>query len=90
MPDGSRHSRRFLQSDALQSLFDYVDIYRAQQAQQQAGAEPGGAGAAAAAPPGRYSLVSSYPRRVLEEGQGGSLAEVGITADSALFLEPKP
>lgn len=28
MPDGSRHGRRFLKSDRLQSLFDFIDIHR--------------------------------------------------------------
>ncbi|XP_042478267.1 plant UBX domain-containing protein 8-like isoform X2 [Macadamia integrifolia] len=28
MPDGSRHGRRFLKSDKLQSLFDFIDVGR--------------------------------------------------------------
>ncbi|MCL7022109.1 hypothetical protein MKW94_006334 [Papaver nudicaule] len=28
MPDGSRHGRRFLKSDRLQSLFDFIDVGR--------------------------------------------------------------
>lgn len=29
MPDGSRHGRRFLRSDKLQSLYDFIDVGRA-------------------------------------------------------------
>ncbi|KAL4436090.1 hypothetical protein ABPG77_005538 [Micractinium sp. CCAP 211/92] len=100
LPAGGRYSRRFRRSDTLQSVFDFVDV--------QSGTESGvieGAAAAAAGPagdedgaapaiqPGAYSLATSYPRRILQDGPsaaGLTLAEAGITAkQEALFLEPK-
>lgn len=39
--------------------------------------------------PGSYSLVVSYPRKVIVDGTPGSLEDSGITADTALFLEPR-
>lgn len=79
MPDGSRLSRRFRRSDALQAVFDYVDL-------AVAAAAP--AAAAPAAPrPGGYSLVAQFPRRVLSDGRPGSLADAGLSGDTAFFVE---
>eukprot|EP00798_Chlamydomonas_sp_ICE-L_P022912 gene22912-30091_t len=72
MPDGSRQSRRFKKSEPLQSVFDYIDL--------QMKGEPFS--------PRTYSLVNSYPRKVFADGSPGSLADAGISTDTALFLEP--
>lgn len=101
LPAGGRYSRRFRRSDTLQSVFDFVDV----QSGTESGAIQGAAGPAAAEPaggngaaapairPGSYSLATSYPRRVLQDGPtaaGMTLAEAGITSkQEALFLELK-
>uniref|UniRef100_A0A7S3VHV4 UBX domain-containing protein n=1 Tax=Dunaliella tertiolecta TaxID=3047 RepID=A0A7S3VHV4_DUNTE len=72
-PDGARQSRRFRKSEPLQAVFDYVDL------QHQA----------VSVKPGTYNLVNSYPRKAFADGTPGSLTDAGITADTALFLEPK-
>lgn len=75
LPDGSRSSRRFLKSSPLQAVFDYVDTSTH--------------GELEGARPGSYRLVMQYPRRVYEEGEGGSLGEVGLDHDCALFVQAK-
>jgi ATPase subunit of ABC transporter with duplicated ATPase domains len=76
LPDGSRKGRRFLNTDALQQVFDFVDV------------ECGVAGCAeGVVKPGQYRLVTQFPRKVYTEGVQGSLADAGITTDTALFLE---
>ncbi|EFN59802.1 hypothetical protein CHLNCDRAFT_133523 [Chlorella variabilis] len=77
LPAGGRYSRRFRRADKLQSVFDFVDV--------QSGAGGGDI------LPGSYSLATSYPRRVLEDGAAEqSLAEAGLSAkQEALFLEMK-
>jgi hypothetical protein len=72
LPDGSRKARRFLADHPLQAVFDFIDV------------QLNGEGIK----PGTYNLVNSYPRKVFTEGSGGSLADAGITADTALFVEP--
>ncbi|KAF5836913.1 hypothetical protein DUNSADRAFT_5244 [Dunaliella salina] len=67
------HTIRNSHGHTLQAVFDYVDL------QHQA----------ASVKPGTYNLVNSYPRKAFADGTPGSLADVGITADTALFLEPK-
>ena len=76
LPDGTRKGRRFLQSGAMQQVFDFVDV------------ECGVGGCAeGAVKPGQYRLVTQFPRKVYTEGAQGSLADAGITTDTALFLE---
>ncbi|KAL6759300.1 ubiquitin-related domain-containing protein [Haematococcus lacustris] len=72
LPDGMRLSRKFKKSNALQAVFDYVDV------QHQA----------ATYLPGRYNLVNQFPRRVFQESDAtGTLADMGIVSGTALFLE---
>lgn len=72
LPDGSRQSRRFAKSTPLQRVFDFVDV-------QCAGK---------AARPGSYSLVTQFPRRVLQpEGGRQTLEQAGLTSDTALLME---
>jgi len=75
MPGGGRLSRRFRQGDSLESLFNFVD----------------GAGQGGEVPPGRYNLVSQYPRRVFADvGSRKTLAEADLAQkQEALFIEMK-
>lgn len=85
VPDGSRKGRRFRPSDALQALFDYVDV-ECSSGGGSGSSSGGGAGGGALAP-GRYRLVTQFPRKVFVEGGGDSLAAAGIEGDTALFVE---
>lgn len=71
MSDGSRISRRFHQTDALQAVFDFVDV------QHQA----------ASIKPETYNLINSWPRKTYKFDAPGTLADAGITSDTALFVE---
>ena len=91
LPDGSRKGRRFRGSDQLQAVFDFVDV---QCTGTDAAAAAGGSGGAAGSDggcggvrPGAYRLVTQFPRKVYVEGSSQSLADAGITSDSALFIE---
>ena len=80
LPSGSRISCRFLLSDSVQHLFDFVD------------SRTGGEGAGGAGPadpdPGTYQLVSQFPRRVFRPDSGSCLAEVGLgVGQEAFFVE---
>ena len=87
LPDGTRCGRRFRLSDPLRAAFDFVDVTicgdgggsdeRMEEiAHREGGLRPGG-----------DRLVTPVPRCVYEEGRGGSLADAGITRDTALFVE---
>ena len=69
---GSRRSRRFRRADPIQAVFDFVDL--------EVNGDP--------FKPGTYSLINSYPRKAFCDGSSLSLEAAGITADTALFLEP--
>lgn len=93
LPDGSRKGRRFRGSDQLQAVFDFVDV-QCSGADAAAAAAAGGSGGAAGSDggcggvrPGAYRLVTQFPRKVYVEGSSQSLADAGITSDSALFIE---
>jgi hypothetical protein len=82
LPDGSRCGRRFRLADPLAAAFDFVDVQTC--GDGGSGGEPPEGGLR----PGRYRLVTQFPRRAYEEGQGGSLGDAGIATDTALFVEP--
>lgn len=64
---------RYLKSDPVQSLFHYVDTE----------APEGGI------LPGTYTLGAQYPTRKFTDGQGGTLAEAGLTQKQEIvFLTP--
>ncbi|KAJ9531041.1 hypothetical protein QJQ45_000958 [Haematococcus lacustris] len=74
LPDGMRLSRKFKKSNALQAVFDYVDVQH-----QAATYLPGNC---------RYNLVNQFPRHVFQESDAtGTLADMGIVSGTALFLE---
>jgi hypothetical protein len=91
LPDGSRKGRRFRASDQLQAVFDFVDVQcTGPDAAAAAGGSGGGAGSdggCGGVKPGGYRLVTQFPRKVYVEGSSESLADAGITSDSALFIE---
>ena len=80
LPTGSRKGRRFLPSDPLQAVFDFVDV-------QCAAAAEGGDDDSCGIKPGQYRLVTQFPRKVLTESSS-SLQDAGISTDTALFIEP--
>lgn len=80
LPTGSRKARRFLPSDPLQAVFDYIDVECAAAADGQEA--EGGCGIK----PGSYRLVTQFPRKVLTEDDS-SLQDAGINTDTALFIE---
>lgn len=82
LPSGSRKGRRFLPSDLLQSVFDFVDVECA--AAAEGDGEQGGCGMK----PGCYRLVTQFPRKVFAEDSSSSIQGAGITTDTALFIEP--
>lgn len=92
LPTGSRKGRRFLPSDPLQAVFDYVDVEcagaGAGEAQEQQGAAAGGEASGCGVKPGSYRLVTQFPRKVLTEDTTSSLQDAGISTDTALFIEP--
>jgi hypothetical protein len=51
------------------------------------GGASGGGGDDGGLRPGSYRLVTQFPRKVFEEGQGGSFEEAGLTTDTAMFVE---
>ncbi|CAK7348014.1 unnamed protein product [Dovyalis caffra] len=90
MPDGNRHGRRFLKSDKLQFLFDFIDVSRA--------VKPGTYRVAVVVLGGRACTVVTwwdlfavrpYPRRAFSVSDISlSLNELGLTnKQEALFLE---
>lgn len=81
LPTGSRKGRRFLPSDPLQAVFDFVDVECAVAAEGQAGD-----GSSSSIKPGSYRLVTQFPRKVLTE-DSSSLGDAGINTDTALFIE---
>jgi hypothetical protein len=72
LPTGGRLQRRFLRTDTVQFLRDFIDIELD----------------AMAVPIERYNLVNSYPRRTFtaEDGQV-VLAEAGLVPSAALMLQ---
>lgn len=73
LPEGGRLSRRFRTSHQLQSVFDFVDVF----AGQNVGIEPG-----------KYNLVSQFPRRVFKYGDRQTLLDANLVQkNEALFLE---
>jgi hypothetical protein len=72
LPTGGRLQRRFLRTDTVQFLRDFIDIELD----------------AKAVPIERYNLVNSYPRRTFtaEDGQV-VLAEAGLVPSAALMLQ---
>lgn len=91
LPSGVRKGRRFRASDPLAALFDFVDVEAADgRSKGDAGGRSSSAGGVqdGALVPGSYRLVSQFPRRVLSEEDGSSsLADAGLIADCALFVE---
>jgi hypothetical protein len=94
LPDGSRKGRRLRQTDPLQAVFDFVDVHctgtDATAAAAAAGSSSGSAGSeggCGGVKAGGYRLVTQFPRKVYVEGSAQSLADAGITSDSALFIE---
>lgn len=91
LPDGSRKGRRFRQGDQLQAVFDFVDVQcsgaDAAAAADGSGGGAGSDGGCGGVKPGGYRLVTQFPRKVYVEGSAQSLADAGITSDSALFIE---
>lgn len=85
LPSGSRKGRRFLSSDLLQAVFDFVDL---QCAAAAAAEGQGEAGDSCGIRPGSYRLVTQFPRKVFAEDASSSLQDAGITTDTALFVEP--
>lgn len=83
LPTGSRKGRRFLPSDPLQAVFDFVDVQCAEAADGQ-----GQADGSCGIQPGSYRLVTQFPRKVFAEDASSSLQDAGITTDTALFVEP--
>lgn len=98
LPDGTRCGRRFRHGDSLSCAFDFVDV-RAAGGGADAGGSANGSGGGASGGgggghggegglrPGSYRLVTQFPRRAFEEGQGGTFAEAGLTSDTAAFVE---
>jgi hypothetical protein len=84
LPDGSRKGRRFRQTDQLQAVFDFVDVQCTGTDAAAAAGSDGGCGGVKA---GGYRLVTQFPRKVYVEGSVQSLAEAGISGDTALFIE---
>lgn len=82
LPSGSRKGRRFLPSDLLQAVFDFVDVECA--AAAEGDGQEGGCGMK----PGYYRLVTQFPRKVFAEDSSSSIQGAGITTDTALFIEP--
>lgn len=84
LPTGSRKGRRFLASDPLQAVFDFVDVECA-----AAAAEGDAAGSSCGIKPGSYRLVAQFPRKVFAEdgSSSSSLQDVGLSADTALLVE---
>lgn len=73
LPEGGKLKRRFRTSHQLQSVFDFVDVF----AGQTVGIEPG-----------KYNLVSQFPRRVFKSGERQSLLDANLVhKNEALFLE---
>lgn len=88
LPDGTRCGRRFRRTDPLKAAFDFIDVRCC--GDGSGGGAGGGGGEQAhggALRPGGYRLVTQFPRKVFEEGQGGSFEEAGLNTDSALFVE---
>jgi hypothetical protein len=83
LPTGSRKGRRFLPTDPLQAVFDFVDVECA------AAGGQGEAEGSCGIKPGSYRLVTQFPRKVFAEDGSSTLQDAGITADTALFIEPK-
>ena len=74
LPAGGRYSRRFLRTDTLQAVFDFVDV-------QSGGNVLSGTYSLATSYPRRV---------LRDGAAGQTLAEAGLTAkQEALFLEPK-
>ncbi|MEW5308592.1 MAG: hypothetical protein WDW38_000537 [Sanguina aurantia] len=90
LPDGARQARRFRQSQPLEHIFDHIDVQQLQRHQEATAAAVASGGTSSGKGcivPGSYSLVLQYPRRVIAAGQAGSLADAGITSDTALLVE---
>ena len=78
MPNGSRVTRRFRRSDALQAVFDFVDVSKAESQGDDAVVM------------GSYSLATNHPRRVFEESSAAqqTFEQAGLTGrQEAFFLE---
>jgi hypothetical protein len=95
LPSGQRKGRRFRPSDALQAVFDFVDVECCSSNTAGAGADAAAGGGSAGGcehpsgiTPGSYRLVSQFPRKVFVEDGSSSLQDAGITSDCALFIEP--
>mmetsp|Transcript_10297 Transcript_10297/g.19490 ORF Transcript_10297/g.19490 Transcript_10297/m.19490 type:complete len:431 (-) Transcript_10297:253-1545(-) len=73
-PNGCRISRRFLRSNNVQALFDYIDVEEL----------------AKDHPPGSYKLVTQFPRRIFTDGSADQTFEqAGLNSkQEALLLEP--
>ncbi|GBF98850.1 hypothetical protein Rsub_11454 [Raphidocelis subcapitata] len=93
LPDGTRCGRRFRHGDALRAAFDFVDVHTARGATGAGGVANGSGGGASGGGgegslrPGSYRLVTQFPRRKFEEGQGGTFVDAGLTSDTAAFVE---
>ncbi|KAK2079161.1 hypothetical protein QBZ16_002852 [Prototheca wickerhamii] len=72
LPDGARVGRRFDPADAASALLDFVDVACRDRPDAPA--------------PGAYRLVAQFPRRVLEPGASGSLADAGFAAGQDVLL----
>jgi len=90
-PDGARRSRRFLKSNPVSALFNFVDVEVNRNTLDQGSSEGASANRASTWwKLGGYDLVTQFPRRVMKEETTFSLEAAGLTnRQETLFVEMK-
>eukprot|EP00210_Caulerpa_lentillifera_P003417 g3260.t1 len=87
-PDGRQCRRRFLRSDQISNLFDFVDVH-VNRVHGASDKTPNGE-LSHWWKIGGYNLVTQFPRRVFQEESGLTLKDAGFNSkQEALFVELK-